>query len=209
MLKTLLAGVGILAVVTVSAVVLNADGGHFADENPPPRLKVSFAGLDLATPEGKRLLDDRIRTAIDEICGLDRRSVFSRPALEAKCRANAWAGTRPQVGRAIARAERGHHFYGDSGPAADPVTADLGRLPGGMRSEILAAMSRSFSTGRSANWQTWRAHGFVSVSNAVSYGDYACRTVAVYNRAEGEYQVVTQGTACRSPEGDIGPPPLS
>jgi len=207
MLKNLLAGLGILAVAAVTAVMLNADGGHFADENSPPRRKVSFAGLNLATREGQRLLDDRIRTAIDEIC-LDRRSVFSRPALEAKCRANAWAGTRPQVRRAIALAER--RFYdGSPREGADPVSTDLARLPAGMQSEIEAAMSRSFATGRNANWHTWRAHGVVSVSNAVSYGDYACRTVAVYNRAGGEYQIVTEGMACRSPDGDFGPPPTS
>ena len=206
MLKNVLAGVGILAVMGVSAVVLNANGGKYLDENSPPRLKVNFADLDLTTAEGKQLLDERIHTAINKICDFDRRDMLYTPALEKTCRTNAWAGTRPQVGKAIAAAEHGPPY---APITPDPVTADLGRLPTGLRSEIEAAMARSFATGRNANWQTLRSHGLVTVSNAVIHGRYACRTVAVYNRAGGDYQIVTQGVACRTPDGDIGPPPLS
>lgn len=105
MIRNLLALTGFLAIALVSAMGLQAYG-YFDDRADPPRARVSYAGLDLATPEGLRILEQRVNAAIDDVCrGHEGRELWRRRDLR-ECREEAIAGVTPQVDYAVDRARR-------------------------------------------------------------------------------------------------------
>lgn len=68
--------------------------------------KVSYSDLDLTSETGRARLDRRIKWAIRDVCG--SRDLASDPRHYRQVRAcerDAFAGTRPQVTKAIAQAE--------------------------------------------------------------------------------------------------------
>lgn len=104
MIRNLLALTGFLAIVLISAIGIQAYGG-FDSDDAPARVRVSYAGLDLASPEGVRILEQRINAAIDDVCGDDARELWRRRG-QSECRRDAIAGVVPQVDYAIDRARR-------------------------------------------------------------------------------------------------------
>jgi UrcA family protein len=99
-LKSMLAGVGVIAIAGVTAVALHA--GYYPDDDTRPRsLGVSAAGLDLSSPAGVSLLEQRVARAVQRVCDGD-----------AECRDDAWAGARPQIWAAIDRARMRGGSYG-------------------------------------------------------------------------------------------------
>jgi len=66
--------------------------------------RVSYADLDLATRTGVQVFNARVGGAVYRVCApLDQRSTFSE---HANCRSFAWNGAKPQMDRAVARAEQ-------------------------------------------------------------------------------------------------------
>lgn len=136
MVRNLLALTGLLAIALVTAVGIQAYG-YYNDpyDDPPPRVRVSYAGLDLADPEGRRILERRINAAIDEVCPSNAGSVIGR-RYDRECREQAIAGVEPQVNAAVARAEERAAQRADAAgfAEADAVLPPLPReTPGGYR----------------------------------------------------------------------------
>lgn len=105
MVRNLLALTGLLAIAMIAAVGIQAYGYYNEPyDDPPPRVRVSYAGLDLADPEGRRILEGRINRVIDEVCPSQPGSLISR-RYDRECREHAIAGVAPQVDAAVARAE--------------------------------------------------------------------------------------------------------
>ena len=80
-----------------------------ASPDKAPSANVSFAGLDLATPEGQKELDARINSAARSICQIDKIRTGTRlKSSEAReCYAKARASAKKQVASAIADQRRG------------------------------------------------------------------------------------------------------
>lgn len=74
-----------------------------------PTTSVSFAGLDLATPEGQSALDARIDTAARSICRVDqvRTGTRLKSAKSRACYTKARASAKKQVAGAIANQQLG------------------------------------------------------------------------------------------------------
>ena len=96
------------------ALVLTASSGGAAAARdvtvvaqPPADVlseRVSYADLDLATRTGVQVFNARVGGAVHRVCApLDQRSTFSE---HANCRSFAWNGAKPQMDRAVARAEQ-------------------------------------------------------------------------------------------------------
>ena len=99
MVRSLLAGVGLLSIVAIGAVSVQAYDRYDRDLD---RMRVPTAGLDLTTRDGQALLHARIDSAVRKLC--DYRgsgSVLSSYGAKRKCRAHAYASTRVQVASAI------------------------------------------------------------------------------------------------------------
>lgn len=188
MLRTILAGIGAISIVGITAVALQAN--RYADDNPPPRLKVDFAGLDLASPAGVALLDQRIDTAINSICRFDGTQSLHQHRLEQKCRDNAWAGTRPQVAVAVDVARR------RSGVVADGAPAYASQ---GIR--IDNAVWRAFQSGHSESWRDGAAHGLVLVSESRRYGMAVCRNISIIRPVRSGWQSQRDGMVCLGSDG--------
>ncbi|MBX3594266.1 UrcA family protein [Sphingomonas sp.] len=130
--RNLLALLGLATVALGTAAALFA-GGYDPYYERPRALAVSFAGLDLATPEGLAILDRRIERAVDKVCGrTDRRNLRLR-SVELRCRRDAWLAVEPQVAAAVDRAERRNRLawerdreLGGYGP---PPVAEAGPPP--------------------------------------------------------------------------------
>lgn len=74
-----------------------------------PREEVSVAGLDLATPEGQRMLEQRIDRAAREVCQVDsiRTGTRIRSHAAQTCLAKARASAQQQVATIIEDQRRG------------------------------------------------------------------------------------------------------
>lgn len=72
-------------------------------------VKVSTAGLDLATPEGQEMLDRRIARAAKEVCQLDEAPVGTRirSAASRECYVKARASAERQMASLIEDQRRG------------------------------------------------------------------------------------------------------
>lgn len=81
----------------------------FAGSQTVQSTNVSVAGLDLATPEGQDMLEQRIKAAAREVCGLNQPQTGSRiKSLSARtCYNKARASAKKQVAAAIAEQQRG------------------------------------------------------------------------------------------------------
>lgn len=97
MLKSVLAGIGVVAIVGTSAVALQAG---YDDGYQPRSLAVSHAGLDLTSPAGVALLQERVERAVRRVCAGGAGDIYGNDD-EQRCRDDAWAGARPQIWAAI------------------------------------------------------------------------------------------------------------
>lgn len=121
MIRTLLAGLGLVTLLGIAVSGLHA-AGWWPGERRPAALSISHAGLDLAAPEGRRLLDRRLEAAIDRICGgADLKDLRARLA-ERNCRRKARASAEPQIAQAVARAQTRAQLA-DAAAKLAPVTA--------------------------------------------------------------------------------------
>lgn len=71
--------------------------------------RVSYADLNLASASGEKRLNRRVGSAITSLCieavGPDTHNLGSTIA-NMKCARGAWAGARPQIARAVERAQQ-------------------------------------------------------------------------------------------------------
>lgn len=203
----MLAGVGVLTIVALSAIGINAYGG--GHDRHPPRLGVSFRGLDLTTREGLDLLDARIGQAVDAVCGYEVSGSIFRYRVSERCRADAWASVRPQVEHAIALARHGGVDPGRA-PRRESVSVldDIDAQPDGIRDSIHRALERSFRQGLTANWYAAGAHGFVYAGWHSTLDGFACRMMTVTTKAHGEQQIIASGPVCLLPDGSLDSPPF-
>ncbi|QIQ87455.1 UrcA family protein [Erythrobacter sp.] len=72
-------------------------------------MQVSLAGLDLDTPEGQEMLDQRIERAARDVCQLDRMRTGTRLQSNAakECYAKAKASAKQQVAAMLENQRRG------------------------------------------------------------------------------------------------------
>ena len=107
MTKMLLA-LGAIAVTNLGGAVAIAESTQnpvvvVAEPEPATTRRVSFADLDLATSEGERMLNRRVRTAVSQVCAVEvgPSSIFY---VEYACRKLTWRDTQPQIRSAVSRA---------------------------------------------------------------------------------------------------------
>ncbi len=124
MVRNLLALTGLLAIAMLAAVGIQAYG-YYNDpyDDPPPQVRVSYRGLDLADPEGRRILEQRINAAINDVCPRESGSALWTRRYDRECREQAIAGVEPQVHAAVARAEerRESIAYAEADMALPPL----------------------------------------------------------------------------------------
>ena len=108
--------------VILSAVLLSINGSIAgAAERILVSREVSFAGLDLASAQGKALLDQRIHIAVRAICGSTNGRSLTEKMEQDRCARAAVASTLPQVELAVAKA-RNQRYAGDPAKVAIMVT---------------------------------------------------------------------------------------
>lgn len=97
------------ALATASLGLVFGAAPAFAGESDTPTRTVSTAGLNLATPEGQRMLDQRISTAAREVCKSHVAPVGVRvSSAEAReCVAKAKASAQSQVASLIQEQQLG------------------------------------------------------------------------------------------------------
>lgn len=74
-------------------------------EEAVPTRRVSFADLNLASTAGQKTLDRRVGGAVRSVC-LEATGPNPLDWAEYACRADAWRGAKPQMARAIERAQQ-------------------------------------------------------------------------------------------------------
>ncbi len=81
----------------------------FADTDALRTQEVSFAGIDLETAEGQRMLEQRIERAAQEVCGYDELAVGTRirSSSARDCMTKARASAKRQVATIIEDQRRG------------------------------------------------------------------------------------------------------
>ncbi|OYY90936.1 MAG: hypothetical protein B7Y45_05845 [Sphingomonas sp. 28-66-16] len=122
MTRNILASIGLLTIIFSGAFAAYAHDDWGVEERPR-RLAVSFAGLDLSAPEGRAMLDRRLRIAIGRVCGrADARELWRRAAIE-RCHRAAWDATRPQVQLAVTLANRRRDYADQRIAATDGAIA--------------------------------------------------------------------------------------
>jgi UrcA family protein len=228
-LKSLLAGVGVVAIAGVAAVALHA--GYYDDDGMRPRsLGVSAAGLDLTSPTGVALLEQRVERAVRRVCDDD-----------AECRDDAWAGARPQIWAAIdrAREQRGswRPGYGPAprrwappppsrvwrddeddearagyvtAPPPEPMPAPApvrGQAPvalsGVLGGPIDGAIGQAFESGTTTRWRDHGWHGVVSVSRSREVWPDICRTVTIVRATGDGWAPLREGEVCLGRDGQL------
>ena len=97
--------------ITAAALGLAVTAGPVLAAGPAETstTKVSFAGLDLDTPEGQEMLDRRIDRAAREVCQYDRMRIGSRLRSKATidCYEKAKASAKQQVAAIVEHQRRG------------------------------------------------------------------------------------------------------
>ncbi len=68
------------------------------------RRVVPIGDLDLQKEAGRKKMEERVSRAVHQVCPEAMQSLHGR-ALAKDCRAEAWAGARPQMARAIERSQ--------------------------------------------------------------------------------------------------------
>jgi UrcA family protein len=224
-LKSVLAGVGVMAIAGVTAVALHA--GYYEDDARPRSLGVSAAGLDLTSPAGLALLEQRVERAVRHVCDDG----------DTQCYDDAWAGARPQIWAAIDRARERRASWGQRSwqpprryaPAPPPrewredaddeqqagyVSAPpperfpaRGRAPvemsGVLGSPIDGAIDHAFQTGATTRWrdQGWR--GVVRVGQARDMWPDICRMVTIVRATDGGWTPLREGEVCLGRDGRL------
>jgi len=110
-----LAGV---AALTVAAVLVVPTVSQAADTNS---MVVSYADLNLASQAGTQVLDRRIASAAEAVCGYQESLQFALVTATKACRKDAIEATRPAYEAAVTAARHGTVIVG--GAAALTVTA--------------------------------------------------------------------------------------
>lgn len=98
-----------LALATATIGLALSATPAFAGTGEARSQEISFAGLDLDTAEGQRMLDQRIERAAREVCGYDELSVGTRiRSNEARyCVAKARTTAKQQVAAMLEDQRRG------------------------------------------------------------------------------------------------------
>lgn len=227
MLKSVLAGVGVIAIAGVAAVALHA--GYYDDDVRPRSLGVSAAGLDLTSPAGVALLEQRVERAVRRVCDDD-----------ARCRDDAWAGARPQIWAAIDRARERRGRWGverrpmarrwapppmpddaydereDEAragyvsappPEPPPATPMRGRAPidmsGVLGGPIDGAIGQAFESGETVRWRDGGWNGVVQVSQSRDLWPDICRTVTIVRATGGGWAPLREGEVCLGRDGQL------
>ncbi len=84
---------------------------------------VSYRDLNLASKAGEKTLKQRVGTTVNEIC-YELNEEFS--VVQAECRRDAWSGARPQIARAVLRAQQ-IASTGQSLIAVSAITLNFGQ----------------------------------------------------------------------------------
>lgn len=101
MIRNLLVSTGLFAAVFAGSVAAYANR-HVVTGGAPQVVTISFDGLDLSSPQGRKMLDYRIRTGLDQVCGrADGNAALFLQAGIRKCRREAMAGARTQIAAAV------------------------------------------------------------------------------------------------------------
>jgi len=96
----------IAATIATTALPFMVASAHAAGlpDDPSPRVEVSYADLDLATPKGHAALDRRIARAANQVCeGQPSRDEFARCHATALAGAHRQLATRAFAGRLVTR----------------------------------------------------------------------------------------------------------
>ena len=84
---------------------------------------VSYADLNLASGSGRRVLDGRVRAAVNDVCGQVVGPLNDNDMIA--CGADAWRNAHPQIARAVLRAQQIAE-NGSSSIVAAAITIDVG-----------------------------------------------------------------------------------
>lgn len=68
-----------------------------AQDDDMPRVTVPYSDLNLASVDGRKRLDTRVRSAIREVCQTEPRPTLRQRAIEQACAADAIRSTQVQV----------------------------------------------------------------------------------------------------------------
>ena len=114
----MLLGLGAVIAANLGAAVALAGPAQrpvvvVAEPEPAATRQVSYADLDLATPDGERQLMRRVRVAVNNVCA-EEMGPSALFYAEYSCRKLTWRDTRPLVGRAIGNARQ----MGDAGTSS-------------------------------------------------------------------------------------------
>ena len=98
-----------LAIATASLGLVFTASPALAGPAELPTQHVSIAGLDLATPEGQRMLDQRINRAAREVCQVDNipTGTLIRSQAAQECLTKARASAQQQVAAIVEDQRRG------------------------------------------------------------------------------------------------------
>lgn len=98
-----------LAIATASLGLVFAASPAVAQSNALPTAEVSFAGLNLETPEGQRILDQRIERAARSVCNYYHGNTGTRIRQEEvyNCLSKARASARQQMANIVEDQRRG------------------------------------------------------------------------------------------------------
>ena len=98
-----------LAIATAAVGLVFTATPALAGPAELPRQEVSIAGIDLATPEGQRMLDQRIERAARQVCQVDtiRTGTRIRSHAAQTCLAKARVSAQQQVASIMEDQRRG------------------------------------------------------------------------------------------------------
>ncbi len=100
MIKTALTAASLALVATAAPAI--------AGDKDAPSTSVTFADLNLSTPEGQEMLDNRIDAAARAICQMDSQRTGTRiNTSERRCYTNAKKSVKQQVATLIEDTQRG------------------------------------------------------------------------------------------------------
>ena len=83
--------------------------------------RVGYRDLNLASPAGEKMLTKRVAGAVRRVCSGDEEYISLIDSDYFTCASGAWVGARPQMAKAIARAQE-IALHGRSSIAATAIT---------------------------------------------------------------------------------------
>ena len=88
----------IIAMTSAVLLSLAANQAAAQTEPGPPKIAVSYADLDLSQAAGRAALEARVSGAVKKVCpGPSQPYNVQNFQASRTCRANAWAGVKPQL----------------------------------------------------------------------------------------------------------------